>query len=168
MKSTSLFHISGGIVKIDNVQIYSNTGSEQAEKKDGDDTDDADSMAVAEARPEQASDISITQPFLKKKVVTLSFIDCIAERETAHILMSWLHLMMDNKDKPKQKLIFLRAVAEGGFFSQTPDHRIYMGEFGPIARSSYHDWMKCSLRYDPREINKLIEQYSIYLTQFPK
>ena len=168
MNPTSLFHISGGIVKIDNVQIYSNTGSERTEQNDGEDSDDADCMAVAEARPEQAIDISDTQPVLKRKVVTLSFIDCIAERETAHILMSWLHLMMDNKDKPKEKLIFLRAVAEAGHFSQTPDHKIYMSEFGPIARSSYYDWMKGSLRYNLSEINNLIEQYSLYLTKFPK
>ena len=130
-------------------------------KDDKQHDDDADSE-------DEDSDTPVNQPILERKVVTLSFIDCIAERETAHILMSWLHLMMDNKDKPKQKLIYLRAVAEAGFFSQTPDHRIYMSEFGPIARSSYHDWMKGSLRYDLSEINKLIEQYSIYLDQFSK
>ena len=76
--------------------------------------------------------------------------------------------MMDNKDKPKQKLIYLRAALEAGFFSQTPDHDVYVKEFGKMARSSYYDWMQCELRYDLAEINKLIEQYSLFLAQFSK
>ena len=98
----------------------------------------------------------------------MTFIDCIAERGTAHILSKWLHQMMDNKDKPKQKLIYLRAALEAGYFSQTPDHDVYVKEFGKMARSSYYDWMQAELKYDLAEINKLIEQYSLFLAQFPK
>ena len=168
MKPTSLFNISGGIVKIDNVQIYSNIGSERTEQNDGEDSDDADSMAVAEARPEQASDISITQPFLKKKVVTLSFIDCIAERETAHILRQWLHQMMDpiSSKNPKEKLIYLRAVSEAKVFSQKLSYKAYVGEFGKIASTSYYEWMYRTLKYRRDDIDALVEQYYHFLAKY--
>ena len=156
-------------IMVGHVDNFYNGTAEKREEQEAAETSEEDKDAkVSAVQPITPSDASNNQPIRNRKVVKPSFIDCIADRKTAHILMSWLHLMMDNKEKPKEKLIFLRAVTEAGHFSQTPDHKIYMSEFGPIARSSYYDWMKGSLRYNPSEINNLIEQYSIYLTKFPK
>jgi hypothetical protein len=171
MKPNSLFHISGGVVKIDQVTIYNDRdkkSNENEEKEEAEDADDAVHAEVVEVKPAPVGSTKVSKPIKKSKNKQLSFIDCIAEQETAHILMKWLHLMMDNKDKPKQKLIYLRAISEAGYFSQTPNLNVYVSEFGAMAKSSYHDWMQAELKYTPAEINKLIEQYSIYLTQFSK
>lgn len=171
MKPNSLFHISGGIVKIDQVTIYNDRdkqSNENEEKEEAEDADDADHTEVVEVQPMSVGSAKVGKPIKKRKKNQLTFIDCIAEQETAHILMKWLHQMMDNKDKPKQKLIYLRAALEAGYFSQTPDHDVYVKEFGKMARSSYYDWMQAELKYDLAEINKLIEQYSLFLAQFPK
>ena len=171
MKPNSLFHISGGVVKIDQVTIYNDKdkkSNENEEKEEAEDADDADHTEVVEMKPVSFDSTKVSKPVKKGKKNQLTFIDCIAERETAHILSKWLHQMMDNKDKPKQKLIYLRAALEAGYFSQTPDHDVYVKEFGKMARSSYYDWMQAELKYDIAEINKLIEQYSLFLAQFPK
>ena len=168
MKSNSLFHISGGVVKIDQVTIYNDSDKKSNENEEKEEAEDEDHTDVVEVQPAPVGSTKVSKPVKKRKKNQLTFIDCIAERETAHILSKWLHQMMDNKDKPKQKLIYLRAALEAGFFSQTPDHDVYVKEFGKMARSSYYDWMQAELKYDLAEINKLIEQYSLFLAQFPK
>ena len=167
MKPNSIFNISGGIVKIDEVNIYNNDNGRHAQDEE-ETADDDDPVETTEVEPAHKSPTDIGQPNMKHKTPPLTFIDCIAEKKTAHILRQWLHLMMDNKDKPKQKLKYLRAISEAGLFSETPDYNIYVSEFGKISRSSYYDWMQGELRYDLGEINKLIEQYSIFLGQFQK
>ena len=142
-----------------------NQSNEQAEAEEAKDVDHTE---VMEVQTEPVGSTKVSKPIKKREKNQLTFIDCIAERETAHILNKWLHQMMDNKDKPKQKLIYLRAALEAGFFSQTPNHDVYVKEFGKMARSSYYDWMQAELKYDIAEINKLIEQYSLFLAQFPK
>ena len=168
MKPNSLFHISGGVVKIDQVTIYNDRDKKSNENEEKEEAEDAVHAEVVEVKPAPVGSTKVSEPIKKRKNKQLSFIDCIAEQETAHILMKWLHLMMDNKDKPKQKLIYLRAISEAGYFSQTPNLNVYVSEFGAMAKSSYHDWMQAELKYTPAEINKLIEQYSIYLAQFSK
>ena len=171
MKPNSLFHISGGVVKIDQVNFYNNKDKQNNEKDEpnnAEEADDADPEEVVEVQPIPATSTKDCDSIKIRKKNQLTFIDCIAEQETAHILRKWLHQMMDNKDKPKQKLIYLRAISEAGYFSQTPNHDVYIKEFGQMARSSYYDWMQGELRYDLAEINKLIEQYSLFLAQFPK
>ncbi len=168
MKQNNQFHISGGFVKIDQVNFYNNTDKQSYEKNEAEKQEEADEAEPVEVQPIPASSTKDSDSIKIRKKNQLTFIDCIAEQETAHILMKWLHQMMDNKDKPKQKLIYLRAISEAGYFSQTPYHDVYIKEFGKMARSSYYDWMQAELKYDLAEINKLIEQYSIFLAQFPK
>jgi hypothetical protein len=168
MKSNSLFHISGGIVKIDQVTIYNDPDKKSNENEEKEEADDADRSEVVEVQPAPVGTTKDSKPIKKRKKSQLTFTDCIAERETAHILRKWLHTMMDNKVKPKQKLKYLRAIAEAGLFCETPDYYVYVKEFGDLSRSSYYDWMQGELRYDLGEINKLIEQYSIFLSQFRK
>ena len=163
--------IIGPIVNYGTIQennFYGKNEQQSNEKEGKEDVDDADHTEVVEVQPAPVGSTKVSKPKKTRKKSQLTFIDCIAEQETAHILMKWLHLMMDNKDKPKQKLIYLRAISEAGYFSQTPDLNIYVSEFGAMARSSYHDWMQAELKYTPAEINKLIEQYSLFLAQFPK
>ena len=168
MKPNSLFHISGGVVKIDQVTIYNDRDKKSNENEEKEEAEDDDHTEDVEVQPMPVGSTKVSKPVKKRKKNQLTFIDCIAERETAHILLKWLHQMMDNKDKPKQKLIYLRAISEAGYFSQTPNLNVYVSEFGAMAKSSYHDWMQAELKYTPAEINKLIEQYSIFLAQFPK
>ena len=148
--------------------FYGKNEQQSNEKEGKEDVEDVDHAEVVEVQPVPVGSTKVSKPVKKRKKNQLTFIDCIAEQETAHILSKWLHQMMDNKDKPKQKLIYLRAALEAGYFSQTPDHNVYVKEFGKMARSSYYDWMQGELRYDLAEINKLIEQYSLFLAQFPK
>lgn len=134
---------------------YSGKHEEKDDKEDNEDSDDADQAEVVEVQPQNANE--------------LTFIDCIAEKETAHILRKWLHLMMDKVEKPKPKLKFLRAIYEANLFSQEITHEIYQREFGRIASSSYYDWyLSEELRYDIKEIDKIVEQYQQYLSQFQK
>ena len=154
--------------KIITTNNYYNSDKKEEEKEKAEESDDSHFGEVVEVKPVPVGSTKVCKPSKKCQESQLKFIDCIAEQETAHILMKWLHQMMDNKDKPKQKLIYLRAISEAGYFSQTPDHDVYIKEFGQMARSSYYDWMQGELRYDLAVINKLIEQYSLYLTQFPK
>ena len=136
-------------------EFYADHSRNKEEKEDAEEADEADQAEVVEVQPQTANE--------------LNFIDCIAERETAHILRKWLHLMMDKVEKPKPKLKFLRAIYEANLFSQEITHEIYQREFGRIASSSYYDWyLSEELRYDIKEIDKIVEQYQQYLAQFQK
>lgn len=135
--------------------FYGKNEQQNDEKESEEDFKGADQAEIVEVQP--------------KDVSNLTFMDCIAERETAHILRKWLHLVMDKVDKPKPKLKFLRAIYEANLFSQVITHEIYQREFGRIASSSYYEWyLSEDLKYDTTEIDKIVEQYQQYLAQFQK
>ena len=144
-----------------------NQSNEQAEAEEA---KDADHTEVVEVQPVKASEVKPSHPNNKVKDKELTFIDCIAEKETAHILRKWLHQMMDpiSSKNAKEKLIFLRSVSEAGTFSQQLTYKVYLSEFGQMTKSCYYYWMKNELRYDRGEIDKLYEVYLQFLTQFRK
>jgi len=88
----------------------------------------------------------------------------IAQKETAQILLTWLHNLMDSQEYPKPKLEPLRAAYEAGCFTQRIPLVVYEREFGHITTSCYYTWMKGPLKYDTLEIDALIAQIPIKLT----
>lgn len=153
-----------------NNDFYDNEAHKQEEEKDAEEDDDADRSDVVEVQPVKASEVKPSHPNNKVKGKELTFTDCIAEKETSHILRKWLHDMMDpiSSKKAKEKLIFLRAVSEAGAFSQQISYKVYLSEFGQLSKTCYYHWMKNKLKYDPSEIDKLYEIYLQFLAQFPK
>ena len=95
--------------------FYGKNEQQSNEKEGKEDVEDVDHAEVVEVQPVPVGSTKVSKPVKKRKKNQLTFIDCIAEQETAHILSKWLHQMMDNKDKPKQKLIYLRAALEAGY-----------------------------------------------------
>ena len=84
----------------------------------------------------------------------------IVQKDKAQSILSWLHLMMDEIDSPKEKLFYLRAVYEAGHFSKRIPYETYVEEFGYIVRSRYFDWMGTKLNYDRADIDAIIEQFN--------
>lgn len=138
------------------------------EKEDAEESDEADHAEVLEVQPAPVHEVTASHPMVKGKDKDLSFIDCVADKETAHVLRKWLHLMMDpiSSKNPKEKLIYLRAVSEAKVFSQKLRYKAYVGEFGKIASTSYYEWMYRTLKYRRDDIDALVEQYYQFLAHF--
>ncbi len=85
------------------------------------------------------------------------------DQNIVDIILKWLHELMDKHNLPKPKLKPLRAAYEAGIFTQMIPLKIYKMEFGKISTSSYYDWMKGKNKYDPSEIDALIEQIPVKL-----
>ena len=150
--------------------FYGKNEQQSNENEDKEDVEDVDHTEVVEVKPVKASVVKPCHPNNKVKNKDLTFNDCIAEKETAHILRKWLHQMMDpiSSKNAKEKLIFLRSVSEAGTFSQQLTYKVYLSEFGQMTKSCYYYWMKNELRYDRSEIDKLYEVYLQFLAQFRK
>ena len=150
--------------------FYGKNEQQSNENEGKEDVEDVDHTEVVEVKPVKASVVKPCHPNNKVKNKDLTFNDCIAEKETAHILRKWLHQMMDpiSSKNAKEKLIFLRSVSEAGTFSQQLTYKVYLSEFGQITKSCYYYWMKNELRYDRSEIDKLYEVYLQFLAQFRK
>ena len=142
------------IMNNDNVSEKNSNKNEQSNENEAkESSDDVESSEVVEVMEADES---------------LTIDNYIAEKENVQHTKNWLHLMIDKFDKPKEKLIFPRALSEGGVFTRELPHKIYEKEFGPMAKSSYRDWMMLPLRYKQDEIDKIIEQYLQYLAKFRK
>ena len=144
-----------------------NQSNEQAEAEEA---KDADHTEVVEVQTVPVNKETAIQPKVHRKKKELSFTDSVAEKEAIPILKQWLHQMMDpiSSKKPKEKLIFLRAVSEAKVFTQKLQYKAYVREFGPISSSSYYEWVHRKLKYDRDDIDALIEKYFEFLKQFPK
>ena len=150
--------------KIITTNNYYNSDNKEEEKEKADESDDSDHGEVVEVKPVPVGSTKVCKPSKKCQESQLKFIDCIAEQETAHILMKWLHQMMDNKEK----LIYLRAVSEAKVFTQKLPYKVYLSEFEMVSSNSYYVWMHRELKYDRDDIDVIIEQYQNYLAQFSK
>ena len=82
----------------------------------------------------------------------------IIQKSKAAAIVKWLHSTMDSHNLPKEKLIYLRAIYEAGYFTRRIPYELYVEEFGYIVRSRYFDWMGKTLNYDRSEIDAIIEQ----------
>ena len=137
-----------------NNDFHANSSHEQEKRDEAEEADDTQSAELVEVQPSDEH----------------TFMDCVAEKETAHILRQWLHLMMDpiSSKKPKEKLIFLRAVSEAKVFTQKLSYKAYESEFGKISCTSYYEWMYRDLKYERDDIDALVEQFLQYLNQYSK
>ena len=155
--------------KIITTNNYYNSDNKE-EKEKADESDDSDHGEVVEVKPVPASNAPINQPCEQSEDEHFTFDAYIAEKETAHILRQWLHLMMDPipSKKPKEKLIYLRAVSEAKVFTQKLPYKVYLSEFEMVSSNSYYVWMHRELKYDRDDIDVIIEQYQNYLAQFSK
>ena len=156
--------------KIITTNNYYNSDKKEEEKEKADESDDSDHGEVVEVKPVPASNAPINQPCEQSEDEHFTFDAYIAEKETAHILRQWLHLMMDPipSKKPKEKLIYLRAVSEAKVFTQKLPYKVYLSEFEMVSSNSYYVWMHRELKYDRDDIDVIIEQYQNYLAQFSK
>ena len=150
--------------------FYGKNEQKSNENEGKEDVEDVDHTEVVEVKPVKASVVKPCHPNNKVKNKDLTFNDCIAEKETAHILRKWLHQMMDpiSSKKPKEKLIYLRAVSEADAFIKKLPYKVYVNEFGMINKASYYYWMLRELYYDSNEIDKIVELFRQFLVQFRK
>ncbi len=150
--------------------FYGKNEQQSNEQKGKEDVEDVGHAEVVEVQPVPASEVATSNPIEQNVDDELSFMDCIAEKETAHILRKWLHQMMDPipSKKPKEKLIYLRAVSEADAFIKKLPYKVYVKEFGTINKASYYYWMLRDLYYDSNEIDKIIELFRQFLVQFRK
>ena len=155
---------------INTTNNYYNSDKKEEEKEKADESDDSDHGEVVEVKPVPASDVATCDPIEQNVTDELSFMNCIAEKETADILRKWLHQMMDPipSKKPKEKLIYLRAVSEADAFIKKLPYKVYVNEFGMINKASYYYWMLRELYYDSNEIDKIVELFRQFLVQFRK
>jgi hypothetical protein len=137
-----------------NNDFHANSSHEQEKRDEAEEADETQSAELVEVQPSDEH----------------TFMDCIAEKETAPILRQWLHLMMDpiSSKRPKEKLIFLRAVSEAKVFTQKLSYKAYEREFGKISCTSYYEWMYRDLKYERDDIDALVEQFLQYLNQYSK
>ena len=149
---------------------YYNSDKKEEEKEKAGESDDLGNGEVVDVQPVPASEVATSNPIEQNVDDELSFMDCIAEKETADILRKWLHQMMDPipSKKPKEKLIYLRAVSEADAFIKKLPYKVYVNEFGMINKASYYYWMLRELYYDSNEIDKIVELFRQFLVQFRK
>ena len=164
MKDYMINNITALYCVIMNTENSNGSKERSNEETNNEESDDSDL-----AKPEATSETPTAQTCENYIDVSLSLDTYIAEKETAHITKAWLHLMMDDIKKPKPKLKFLRAIDEAGVFTQKIPIDIYRSEFGKVSSSSYYEWyLGNEVRYKSDEITKIIEQYHIFMSQFPK
>jgi hypothetical protein len=156
--------------KIITTTNYYNSDNKEEEKEKADESDVSDRGEVVDVQPVPASEVAASNPIEQNADDELSFMNCIAEKETADILRKWLHQMMDPipSKKPKEKLIYLRAVSEADAFIKKLPYKVYVNEFGMINKASYYYWMLRELYYDSNEIDKIVELFRQFLVQFRK
>ncbi len=152
---------------------YGNDTKVKEEKVNTEEYSDADHTEEAEAEDVKLSPVcAVTNDQFceRRDDESLSFESYIADKESAHILRLWLHIMMDpiSSKNPKEKLIYLRAVLEAKVITHKLPYKVYVREFGNISSNSYYVWMHRTLKYDHEDIDVIIEQYQNFLRQYPK
>ena len=136
---------------------YCGSKEHREEQEEAQDSDDSDRAEAVEVQPAPACDtpneLRMKQKGKKRK---LPFTAYIADKSKTKIIMEWLHQSMDPIDTPKEKLIYLRALAEEGYFTELVPRNAFMKEFGPISKSRYSAWMGETLHYDRGNIDSII------------
>ena len=63
---------------------------------------------------------------------------------------------IDSKSS-KEKLIYLRALCEAGYFTKLIPRKDYIKEFGNISKSNYNTGMGKKVKYDRGTIDNIVE-----------
>lgn len=75
--------------------------------------------------------------------------------EKRQVVMATLHKLISSKDKPKLKMLPLRAAIEAGAISGNISYQDFFEEFGSVKMSSYYVWMN-QKTYLQEEIDPII------------
>ena len=96
---------------------------------------------------------------LSDAVINSSLFKYIVNKSKAPKILEWLHTNMDPIDPkyPKEKLKYLRALCEGGYFTKLIPRKDYIKEFGSISKSNYNSGMAKKFNYDRAEIDNIID-----------
>ena len=133
---------------------------QEEEEEDNEDSDDDDHPDVIEVQPVPANEASAIQlSNLSKEVINSSLFQYIVDKSKAPKILEWLHTNMDPIDPkyPKEKLKYLRALCEGGYFTKLIPRKDYIKEFGSISKSNYNSGMAKKFNYDRAEIDNIID-----------
>ena len=93
MKPNSLFHISGGVVKIDQVTIYNDRDKKSNENEQKEEAEDEEKE---EAEDEDHTDVVEVQPISTREDNQPGIIRFFAQRSKAQPILSWLHETTDD------------------------------------------------------------------------
>ena len=148
MKSFGNINISNSYIE-NIINNYSVSDTEDKKKNDVEEEEEADHTEVVEANNKQGDNLPCPD--------TPKLIRLIIREELALTIREWLHSKMDPLDEARDKLLYLRAVYEAGYLPRLLSLAEYCEEFGPMAKSSYYDWMGAKLNYTRTEIDGVIE-----------
>lgn len=142
--------------------INTNYSEEQQEEEeeDNEDSDEDDHPDVVEVQPVPANEASAIQlSNLSEKVINSSLFQYIVDKSKAPHILKWLHTNMDPIDSKssKEKLIYLRALCEAGYFTKLIPRKDYIKEFGNISKSNYNTGMGKKVKYDRGAIDNIVE-----------
>ena len=133
---------------------------QQEEEEDNEDSDDDDHSEVEEVQPIPANETSSIQlSNLNEAVKKSSLFQYIVDKSKAPQILKWLHTNMDPIDSKssKEKLIYLRALCEAGYFTKLIPRKDYIKEFGDISKSNYNTGMGKKVKYDRGAIDNIVE-----------
>lgn len=158
MKSFGSINISNSYIEkiINNYSVR----SKQDEAKDISEDAHEDSVDFVEVQPVPANEASANQINNYRVAVTnSSLFKYIVDKGKAPQILEWLHKNMDSIDSKssKEKLIYLRALCEAGYFTKLIPRMDYIKEFGNISKSNYNTGMGKKFRYDREAIDNIVE-----------
>ena len=82
----------------------------------------------------------------------------LSHPEEGETVMAWLRKKVVEAEKPKARLLPLRALYESGHFTGRPDDKEFNLTFGTsISHSSYFHWMGNEMRYEPQDLQNMID-----------
>ena len=82
----------------------------------------------------------------------------LSHPEEGETVMAWLRKKVAEAEKPKARLLPLRALYESGHFTGRPDDKEFNLTFGTsISHSSYFHWMGNEMRYESQDLQNMID-----------
>lgn len=82
----------------------------------------------------------------------------ISHTDEEKTIMAWLCQKVAENEKPKARLLPLRALYESGHLTGRPDDKDFNRTFGTsISHSSYFHWMGNEMRYNPQDLQNMID-----------
>ena len=149
MKSFGSINISNSY--IENINNYNVTESRRE--------DNGTAADGCDAEPADSEEVTPAQPGNTQRPGTSLLLYLIIRKELAEQIHDWLHSKMDPLKEARDKLLYLRAIYEAGYLPRLLSYPEYCEEFGPMAKSSYYDWMGTKLNYSRSEIDGIIDNF---------
>jgi len=133
---------------------------QETESKDSSDNDDhVDNVNIIDSESNQIDDKTVMK---KDNAINKdshpTFRTYITKCNNVESLIIWLRDNMSQLKSPKEKLMYLRAAYEAGYFTKLIPYEVYISEFGNISKSRYYVWMGNELRYKQSDLDAIIGQ----------